>query len=87
LRKREVEMANRDVGMRRSAIVALLAVITAFAAPPAAMAIPGKSRNADSPATAVVTTVVTTTTVPVIDMTVGDASWADASWADASWAE
>jgi hypothetical protein len=91
LREREVEMANRDVTKRGSGIVALIAVIAAFAAPAGASATPGKSKAGQSePAVAVAPTILpelTITTDVVADASWADASWADASWADASWAE
>jgi hypothetical protein len=84
-------MANRDVTKRRSGIVALIAVIAAFAAPLGASATPGKSKAVDrDPVVVVEPTVMpalTVTTDVVADASWADASWADASWADASWAE
>jgi hypothetical protein len=81
-------MANRDVTKRGSGIVALIAVIAAFASPAGASATPGKSKAGQSePAVAVA---VAPTILPELTITtnvVADASWADASWADASWAE
>jgi hypothetical protein len=87
-------MANTKSGKRRSGIVALLAVIAAFAVPSVASADPGKSRNADRAPVAVVPAVIPAVVPAVIpasdlasDVAVDAASWADASWADASWAE
>ena len=85
-------MANTKSGKRRSRIVALVAVIAAFAVPSVASGDPGKSKKAEPTPVAVVSPAV----VPASDLASGvavevaswaDASWADASWADASWAE
>jgi hypothetical protein len=89
-------MANTKSGKRRSGIVALVAVIAAFAVPSVASANPGKSKNAERAPVAVVEPAVTQAVVPASDLSSdvavevaswADASWADASWADASWAE
>lgn len=72
-------MANRKSGKRVSGIVALIAVIGAFAVPATASATPGKSRgaeNSSSPAE-----VAAPALVPAWDLADGlviaDASWAE----------
>ena len=87
-------MANTKSGKRRSGIVALVAVIAAFAVPAVVSANPGKSKNADRAPVAVVEPAIAAVVPAVMpasdlasDVAVDAASWADASWADASWAD
>ena len=68
---REVEMANRTSGKRRSGIIALIAVLAAIAAGSTASAAPGAS-GASASASAAAWSF---------------APGFDASWAEASWAE